>query len=65
MKRSTRTSKVYDCKEACEYMKISRSTLARLLREGEISHMKFERAVRFYEEDLLNFLDKRRIPAKA
>jgi excisionase family DNA binding protein len=55
---------ILNTKEACLYLGISRATLARYMKSGDIPYIKLAGAVRFYESDILKFLDSKRISIK-
>lgn len=48
-------------KEVCDYLHLSRATLQRYMKAGEISYIKMGWAVRFYEADIVKFLDSKRL----
>ena len=48
---------VLTVKDACEYMRVSRATLSKYMKRGEIRYVKLAGAVRFFEGDLLKFLN--------
>lgn len=56
--------KLFTKKEACEYLRISETTLNRLIKKEEISYIKLERKVLFRKSDIDNFLESRKIPKK-
>lgn len=62
MKSNIKTT-VLNVAETCQYMKISRTTLSKYMKRGEIHYVKLAGAVRFFERDILNFLDSHRVTA--
>lgn len=45
-------------KDVCEILNISRGSLDRLMRGNDIKYVKFERSVRFKEEDVFELINK-------
>jgi len=58
-------SPIMTIKDACQYLQVSRGTIYTLMKSGRISYIKLAGAVRFYEKDILAFLDNQRIPTTA
>ena len=50
------TDEVFTFKEACQYLKISKYTLNKLLKEAEIKSSKVGNQHRFLKEELKRFL---------
>lgn len=44
--------RLFTLKEACEYLKVSRSTVLRLIQRGELKDYKVGSLLRFYKRDL-------------
>jgi excisionase family DNA binding protein len=51
---------LYNAKEAGERLRISESTVYRLLRTQELKGFKIGRALRFTEEEILSFIERHR-----
>lgn len=47
----------HTAKTVCGKLQISRGTLSNLMKRGEIRYVKIGKAVRFNEQDILNFID--------
>jgi excisionase family DNA binding protein len=51
---------LYNAKEAGERLRISESTVYRLLRTHQLKGVKLGRALRFTEEEILSFIERHR-----
>jgi excisionase family DNA binding protein len=51
---------LYNAKEAGERLRISESTVYRLLRTQKLKGLKIGRALRFTEEEILSFIERHR-----
>lgn len=54
-------SPVLDVRETCRYLKVSRGKLYIYIKQGNLPYIKISGKIRFYEKDLLGFLDQHRI----
>lgn len=52
--------KVYTATETCKLLKISQRTLYRYLREGSINGFRAGRQYRFTEDDIKDFIERKR-----
>lgn len=50
-----------DVKGACSYLNISRATLYKLTKLEGLPYIKLRGAIRFYEKDILEFIDRKKI----
>jgi excisionase family DNA binding protein len=48
--------------QVAEYLQISKSKLYLMIRRGEIPHVKIGKNVRIFESDLIEWLEKNRMP---
>jgi excisionase family DNA binding protein len=53
-------SRLFNTKEAGERLRISESTVYRLLRAHKLKGLKIGRALRFTEEEILSFIERHR-----
>jgi excisionase family DNA binding protein len=53
-------SRLFNTKEAGERLRISESTVYRLLRAQKLKGVKIGRALRFTEEEILSFIERHR-----
>jgi len=53
-------SRLFNTKEAGERLRISESTVYRLLRAQKLKGLKIGRALRFTEEEILSFIERHR-----
>ena len=51
---------LYNAKEAGERLRVSESTVYRLLRAHQLKGVKIGRALRFTEEEILSFIERHR-----
>lgn len=49
--------KYLDVKQACEFLKIGKTKLFRLKKEGKIPYIKVEGSLCFDKDDLIKFMD--------
>lgn len=61
MKMLNIKQRVLTIKDACDYLQVSRPTLYRYMKLGGLAHIKLAGAVRFFEKDIVKFLDSNRV----
>jgi len=57
-------NKIIDAKKAAELLGISRSTVYKLVARKEIAYIEYSDVIRFYEDDIYDFLENHRIIPK-
>ena len=57
-------SRLFTTKEAAARLRISESTVFRLLRAQQLKGLKIGRALRFSEEEILSFIERHREPVE-
>ena len=53
---------VLTIKDTCQYLQVSRATLYNYMKSNRIAYIKLAGSIRFFEKDIVSFLDSKRIP---
>ena len=60
MNMNPEDTKMMSIKDVCEYLNISRQTLHRVTKEGELPYYRIKRSVRYKREEVEDYLRKQR-----